>query len=196
MLGLLTPTSDRWIDAALENFDAVLVDHLHCELKAASNATALVTRYPMYGNLVLSLTSLAQEELLHVQQVHAEIARRGVRAHPPNEDPYAIALRKASQSENYRGKTDNGPLLDRLTIGALIEARSCERFSILKEKAPTQALRDWYAELFASEARHYRLFSSLAEEIIGEEHARARFAALAAREAEIVGKLPLDARIH
>ena len=196
MLGLLTPTPDRWIDAALSNLDAVLVDHLHCELKAASNATALVVRYPMYSSLVLSLTSLAQEELQHVQQVHHELLRRGVRAHPPSEDAYALALRKASQTENYKGKTDNGPLLDRLTIGALIEARSCERFSILKEHAPTEALRAWYADLFASEARHHRLFSALAEEIVGPEAARARLATLAAREAEIVERLPLEPRIH
>ena len=196
MLGLLTPTPDRWIDAALSNLDAVLVDHLHCELKAASNATALVVRYPMHSSLVLSLTSLAQEELQHVQQVHHELLRRGVKAHPPSEDAYALALRKASQTESYKGKTDNGPLLDRLTIAALIEARSCERFSILKEHAPTEALRAWYADLFASEARHHRLFSALAEEIVGPEAARARLATLAAREAEIVERLPLEPRIH
>jgi tRNA-(ms[2]io[6]A)-hydroxylase len=196
MLGLLTPTSDRWIEAALTNIEAVLVDHLHCELKAASNATALVSRYPMYPELVMGLTSLAQEELLHVQQVHQELVKRGIKAHPPNEDPYAIALRKASQSETHRAKTDNAPLLDRLTIGALIEARSCERFSILKEHAPTEGLRAWYADLFASEARHYRLFYSLAEQIVGEQAARSRFALLAEHEAQIVSGLPLQARIH
>lgn len=194
MLGLLTPTRADWIDAALSNFDAVLLDHFHCELKAASNGTALVARYPMFPRLVRTLSELAREELEHVQQVHDELERRGVRAHPPGEDPYAIALRKATQGDTPKG--DYGALLDRLAIGALIEARSCERFSILKEHAPTAALRAWYADLFASEARHHRLFASLAEDAVGEEVARKRLAQLAEREAEIVERLPLEARVH
>ncbi len=70
MLGLLRPTSAEWIKVVLADFNAVLLDHFHCELKAAANAMALVTRYPMHITLVQSLTALAQEELLHVQQVH------------------------------------------------------------------------------------------------------------------------------
>ncbi|MBK8695339.1 MAG: hypothetical protein IPN17_24475 [Deltaproteobacteria bacterium] len=44
MLGLVSTTDPRWIDVALADLDAVLLDHLYCELKAASNATAMVTR--------------------------------------------------------------------------------------------------------------------------------------------------------
>jgi tRNA-(ms[2]io[6]A)-hydroxylase len=194
MLGLLTPTPPGWIDAALSDLDAVLLDHLHCELKAASNATALVARYPMIPRLVRTLTDLAREELEHVQQVFSELASRGVRAHPPGEDPYALALRRASQRDTPR--VELGALLDRLTVGALIEARSCERFSLLKEHAPTPELRAWYADLFASEARHYRLFASLAEDAVGADVARARLTDLAAREAEIIGRLPLEPRVH
>lgn len=194
MLGLLTPTPDGWIDAALSNLDAVLLDHLHCELKAASNATALVARYPMFPTLVRSLSDLAREELLHVQQVFDELERRGVRAHPPGEDPYALALRRATQGDTPRA--EHGALLDRLAIGALIEARSCERFKLLEKHAPTEALRDWYGELFASEARHFRLFASLAEDAVGQELARKRIAQLAEREAEIVERLPLEPRVH
>jgi tRNA-(ms[2]io[6]A)-hydroxylase len=194
MLGLLTPTPPGWIDKALSNLDAVLLDHLHCELKAASNATALVARYPMFPRLVRTLTDLAREELEHVQQVFAELERRGVRAHPPGEDPYALALRRASQLDTP--KLELGSLLDRLTVGALIEARSCERFALLREHAPTPELRAWYADLFASEARHYRLFASLAEDAVGEEAARKRLALLAERESEIVERLPLEARVH
>jgi tRNA-(ms[2]io[6]A)-hydroxylase len=194
MLGLLTPTPAGWIDAALSDLDAVLLDHLHCELKAASNATALVARYPMFPRLVRTLTDLAREELEHVQQVFSALEARGVRAHPPGEDPYALALRRASQTDTPR--VELGALLDRLTVGALIEARSCERFSLLKERAPTPELRAWYADLFASEARHYRLFASLAEDAVGPDVARARLTDLAAREAEIVERLPLDPRVH
>lgn len=193
MLGLLVPTDSRWLDAALANFDAVLIDHLHCEIKAASNATALVARYPSHGRLVRELTALAQEELAHVAQVHAQLEKRGVRAYPPETDPYAAALRRAAALDG--GRRTEGPL-DRLLVAALIEARSCERFALLKEHAPTSELRVWYAELFASEARHYRLFVSLAEDVAGFEAARARLARLVEHEAEIVSRLPLVPRVH
>ncbi len=190
MLGLASSTDPRWIDAALSDLDALLVDHLHCEIKAASNAMALVARYPMHPRLVAELTELAREELTHVQQVSTALNARGTRAYPPTEDPYAKALRRAT------GDGLGEPLLDRLTVAALIEARSCERLQLLSKHAPTEPLCRWYAELFTSEARHYRLFASLAEEIAGGARAKERLVTLAEREAEIAASQPLRARIH
>ncbi len=190
MLGLASSTDARWIDAALGDLDGLLLDHLHCELKAAANSTALVARYPMYPRLVRELTELAREELTHVQQVAAEMEARGVAARPPDEDAYARALRRASAD----GRGD--PLLDRLTVAALIEARSCERLQLLSKHGPTEPLRQWYGELFASEARHFRLFATLAEDIGGPERARARLKLLAEREADVAAAQPLAARIH
>ena len=89
-----------------------------------------------------------------------------------------------------------GRAVDRLLVAGLIEARSCERFGLLKDRAPTEALRAWYADLFASEARHYRLFASLAEDVAGADVARERLVWLAEREAKIVAELPLLPRIH
>jgi tRNA-(ms[2]io[6]A)-hydroxylase len=193
MLGLLIPTDASWIEAALAQFDAVLLDHLHCELKAASNATALVARYPSEPRLVRELTALAREELSHVAQVHDELHSRGIVARPPDRDPYATALRRAT---DLKPTGPAGALLDRLAVAALIEARSCERFALLRDHAPTTSLRSWYAELFASEARHHRVFSSLAEDAAGLEEARGRIAWLAEREAEILAELPIRARVH
>ena len=190
MLALVSSTDPRWVDVALSDLDAVVLDHFHCELKAASNATALVARYPMHPRLVLELTELAREELTHVQQVSAELARRGVTARPPDSDAYALALRRALDRPGAE------PLLDRLTVAAVIEARSCERFQLLAAHAPTEALRGWYRELFVSEARHYRLFASLAEELFGEERARDRVSSLAEREAEILAAGPVLPRVH
>lgn len=190
MLALLSSTDGRWVEVALADFDAVLLDHFHCELKAASNATALVARYPTQPWLVEALTELAREELTHVQQVRTELARRGVAARPPDRDPYALALRRALDQPGAE------PLLDRLVVAALIEARSCERFGLLATHAPTDALKEWYRELFASEARHHRVFTSLAERLFGPERTRARLRRLAEREAEIVAKSPLLPRVH
>lgn len=190
MLRLLSATDPRWVEVALGDLGAVLHDHLHCELKAASNSTALVARYPMHARLVESLTELAREELTHVQQVSKALSARGIQARPPGEDAYAKALRRAA--EDRQGE----PLLDRLIVGALIEARSCERFQLLSRHAPDEAMRAWYNELFVSEARHHRLFTSLAEEIYSEERARARWNTLAARESEIIAASPIEPRIH
>lgn len=88
------------------------------------------------------------------------------------------------------------PLLDRLAVAAVIEARSCERFQLLSKHAPTETLRAWYHSLFVSEARHHRLFASLAEDIFGEDRASERIAHLAAREAEILAAGPLTPRVH
>jgi tRNA-(ms[2]io[6]A)-hydroxylase len=190
MLGLISSTDPRWVDVALGDLDAVLVDHLHCELKAASNATALVARYPMHPRLVRELTALAQEELTHVQQVFDRLEARGVRATPPEEDVYARTLRRAL------GDGRGDPLLDRLAVAALIEARSCERFQLLAAHAPTAALRDWYDDLFTSEARHHVLFAAIAEEVFGEARARARIRMLSEREAEILAQQPIRPRVH
>ncbi len=190
MLALVSSTDPRWVDVALSDLDAVLVDHLHCELKAASNATALVARYPFHPRLVRELTELAREELTHVQQVFEEMGRRGLTARPPGEDVYARALRRALDDR------EGDALLDRLAVASVIEARSCERFQLLGEHAPTAALRGWYRELFASEARHYRLFASLAEDVAGEARARARIQTLAEREAEILSRMPVLPRVH
>lgn len=190
MLGLASSTDPRWVAVALDDLGAVLVDHLHCELKAASNATALVARYPMHPRLVRELTELAREELTHVQQVFERLEARGLRATPPEEDVYARTLRRALDD----GRGD--PLLDRLSVAALIEARSCERFQLLAEHAPTAPLRAWYQELFVSEARHHVLFASLAEDVYGEQRARERVRFLAEREAEILARQPIRARVH
>jgi tRNA-(ms[2]io[6]A)-hydroxylase len=190
MLGLASTTDPRWVEVALADLDAVLLDHLHCELKAASNATAMVTRYPMHPRLARELTALAAEELGHVAQVFEALALRGVAATPPPEDVYARSLQRALADKRCE------PLLDRLAVASVIEARSCERFGLLAAHAPTEAMRGWYRELFASEARHHRLFASLAEEIFGEERARERIGFLVQREAEILSRSAPAPRVH
>ena len=67
---LKQPTSDRWITQALENLDIVLLDHSHCERKAAGVAINMMFRYPSYTKLVHQLTAIAKEELEHFEQVN------------------------------------------------------------------------------------------------------------------------------
>ncbi|MEM9505594.1 MAG: tRNA isopentenyl-2-thiomethyl-A-37 hydroxylase MiaE, partial [Cyanobacteria bacterium P01_E01_bin.43] len=58
---LQTPTSAAWVKQALANLDTVLLDHSHCERKAAGVALNLMCRYPSSTRLVRTLTAIAQE---------------------------------------------------------------------------------------------------------------------------------------
>jgi tRNA-(ms[2]io[6]A)-hydroxylase len=173
MLCLTQPTSAKWVDAALADLDAVLVDHAHCEMKAASNALSLAVRATQAPQVVSHLVALAEEELSHFRRVLGELERRGIPLGPPPLDAYAAELRKIVRAERRGTPSGNGvsstvALVDRLLVAALIEARSCERFRLLsdalRERGPAD-LQALYQELLASEARHFRTFVDLAHEV-------------------------------
>jgi tRNA-(ms[2]io[6]A)-hydroxylase len=174
MLCLKVPTDSAWVDHALSDIDAVLADHAHCEMKAASNALSLAARHPGDATLVRALAELAREEIEHFQRVLERLVDRGVRLAPPPVDPYAAELRRAVHALPHL-PGDSGipaeaaPLVDRLLVGALIEARSCERFKLLADATArdASALSVFWAELMAAEARHYRTFIELAERAAG-----------------------------
>jgi tRNA-(ms[2]io[6]A)-hydroxylase len=135
-------------------------------MKAANNALSLVLRHPSDLPLVRALTDLAREELDHFRRVVAFLERRGLELGSPPIDNYAGELRRAM------GQLPNAnvpPLTDRLLVGALIEARSCERFKLLLDALPPETsseLRVFYEELFACEARHYRMYVDLARDAL------------------------------
>lgn len=197
MFCLQVTTDPSWAREAVKDLDAVLVDHAHCEMKAASNALSLVVRHPDDLRLVQALTALAREELDHFARVVTFIEKRGLRLGAPPIDDYAAALRRAQT----RLPASSLPLVvDRLLFSALIEARSCERFKLLIEVLPPDTpadLRAFYEELFACEARHYRQYVDLAVMAVGIEGAKgradveARLAMLAEAEANIVHALAL-----
>ncbi len=188
MLSLRVATDDAWVSHALGDVDALLRDHAHCEMKAASNALSLAARHPDDLALVRALTSIAQEEIEHFQRVLAVLERRSIALGSPPVDEYAARLRRAASSLPARGMVH--ALVDRLLVGALIEARSCERFKLLAaalvDRDPD--LHAFYEELFAAEARHFRVFVDLATKAAHGDSARisARLDALSACEADIV----------
>src|SRR6478672_5810412 len=96
MLCLKVPTDPAWAKLASADLDDVLVDHAHCEMKAASNALALAARHPSRTSLVRALTSLAREELDHFQAVLALLEKRGLPLGEPRVDTYAADLRRAA----------------------------------------------------------------------------------------------------
>ena len=213
MLCLTEPTDARWIERALGDLDAVLVDHAHCEMKAASNALSLAARSAAFPGVVRALVALAEEELSHFRRVLDELDRRGIALGHPPVDPYAVDLRKAASKtfseRSGRSTTARAErwraggaawLVERLLVGALIEARSCERFRLLADALRVRGegeLAAFYEELFACEARHFRLLVDLATEVAGDgDSVRARLGEISRSEGEIVRRLDGTAAIH
>lgn len=190
MLCLKVPSQQSWIDAASADLDRVLLDHAHCEKKAAVNAMSLVSRYPGRDTLVREMIALAKEEMEHFGMVYEIIRNRGGELGRDPGDPYVQNLhREARQNEP-------GRMLDLLLIAALVEARSCERFSMLSRHIPDPDLQTFYHSLLASEAGHYRMFYDIACEYYPEPEVRDRLEELATREAEIVLSLASVATMH
>src|SRR5689334_8389026 len=168
-------------------------DHLHCERKAAENALWRVRRYPHRRGSVEALSRLAHEETSHVIQVGVLMARRGwiPRADTPNH--YARGL-----LGEVRGREPER-LLDSLLVAAFIEARSHERLRLLAQGfggAGQEELADFYGALAVAEDRHAEIFLELGQVLVPAGDFQARLAALALREAEILGGLPHAARVH
>ncbi|MFW2387677.1 MAG: tRNA-(ms[2]io[6]A)-hydroxylase [Polyangiales bacterium] len=190
MLRLRTATNAAWIDVVLGDFDAFLVDHAACERKASATALKLVSHYSDRTLLVRELIPFAQEELEHYAQVMKIVLDRGLPTRADEKDPYVGAL---------MGLIKRGPeqyFLDRLLVLGIVEARGCERFGIVADALAAGPLKDFYAEITRSEARHHGLFVRLAKEYFPSERVQARLDELLDGEAEIVDELPLRPAVH
>jgi tRNA-(ms[2]io[6]A)-hydroxylase len=188
---LLAATPEEWVAAACERWQELLVDHLGCEKKAASTAVALIFAYPEDTELTLALSRLAREELRHFEQVQSlmnELAVPFARTKPGR---YAGGLRAVSRTSEPDRK------LDLLLTGALIEARSAERFAALAPRLPTP-LNRFYEQLQRSEARHFQLYLRLAIQAAQDSDLnwRERLAVLASREADLATMPDDQFRFH
>lgn len=143
-----TPTPDEWIKEAGKRLPELLLDHANCELKAASTALGYIYRYPEKTALVSRMSRIAREELRHFEQVRKIMEEMSVPFEQLSASRYAGSLRDAVRNNEPER------LLDMLLIGALIEARSCERFAALLPHLP-EKLSKFYAGLLDSEARHF-----------------------------------------
>ena len=190
MLHLASDTSATWLASALEQIDDVLLDHAHCEKKAAGAAVKLLFSYPHHRFLQEPLADLAREELDHFCQVLAHLDSRGIRYETIRPSPYGMALHKLSRRDEPER------LVDILLIAALIEARSCERFQLLADGVEDDGLAGFYRSLLACEARHHGVYVDLASELTSRAIAESRLAELAQEEARIIEE-PCDwVRLH
>lgn len=152
---LACATPARWIENALENQQVMLIDHAHCEKKAAMTALNLINHYPENGELIMKMSRLAREELRHFEQVVKFLKKRNIHFTQLTASRYATGLRQ------HVRKNDPQRIADILIIGAFIEARSCERFARLAPHLDAE-LQEFYVSLLKSESRHYQDYLKLA----------------------------------
>lgn len=187
-------TPPEWTDAVLRRPLELLNDHAHLEKKAALNALEMLLRWPNPSppeNWVQAMTSISIDEVSHLQTVCRLLSRRGGRLTQNHANPYASDLHRLVR----RGK-GNHEIADRLLVGALIEARSCERFCLLADRCPDDELRRLYAGLWRSEAGHYRIFLQLANSLPASMGVDERWNEMLAAEAEIVQRQKPGPRMH
>ena len=187
---LCQPTSAAWLEQALGHVDTILLDHSHCERKAAGTAVNMMFRYPSNHKLVRQLTAIAQEELEHFEQVNQILERRGIPLTALSAPPYGKGMmNQIRHQEPHR-------LLDALLISGLIEARSHERLGLLGTHLPDPKLAAFYRSLMASEARHFGIYWLLADTYFDRSIVQTRLAELAIVESEILATLHPEPRIH
>ena len=183
-------SSDKWIKMAIENPIEILIDHAHCEKKAAGVAIQLMFRYPTEPNLSEVLSPIAREELEHFEKMLYFLKERGISLKALKPSPYGAELAK-----NIR-KEEPLRMLDSFLIAGIIEARSHERLSILALNSKESATRDLYQSLVESEARHFGVYWKLAQSKFDKEETFKRLDQLVKKEEEILSSTFLMPRIH
>lgn len=187
---LKSATSEAWLHQALAHLDTILLDHSHCERKAAGVALNLMFRYPSSEKLVRTLTAIAQEELTHFEQVNQWLERRSIPLRALTPPPYGAGLNAQVRRE------EPGRMLDTLLVAALIEARSHERLGLLGQHCPEPELARFYGGLMASEARHYGAYWVLATTYFARTEVESRLEVLSVAESDLLATLHPEPRIH
>ncbi|WP_119394548.1 tRNA-(ms[2]io[6]A)-hydroxylase [Salinibius halmophilus] len=185
---LACETPDAWVDKALTELPTLLIDHAQCEHKAAASAMSLMYRHAEFPELLDKMSQLVREEILHFEQVIKIMRERGVEYGHQTASRYAAALMKHVRN------TTTERLVDKLIIGAFVEARSCERFNKLVPVLDDQ-LGKFYHSLLRSEARHFEDYLELAEIAQGGS-VDDRVAFFREKEAELILSSDRQFRFH
>ena len=186
---LTARTPDAWFNAAPDHLAELLIDHANCEKKAASTALSMMYRYVEHPALLRKMSSLAREELRHFEQVLKLMRSRDIVYAPLSASRYAQGLHKGVR------KQEPGRLVDTLIVGALIEARSCERFARLAPSLGPE-LKAFYGSLLKSEARHFNDYLTLAKPLCDAQELDQRLAYFRDLEADLVLSPDAEFRFH
>lgn len=190
MLCLKNKSNPEWIQVALENLPLVIMDHAHCEKKAAGTGMSLLSTYYDKKEISYSMSVLVEEEIGHYRSVIKILDKMGLTLGRDEGDEYAKKLL------SFVNKNEPERMLDRLLTAGIIEARSCERLQILAENISDNVLRKFYKELSDSEAGHYVTFVRLAKIYFDDNVVKKRLDKLTTIEAEIIKNLPNKPLMH
>lgn len=190
MLSLHSSSPDRWLKQVTGHLDELLIDHAHCEKKAAGTAMNLLFAYVDNVDLCRAMSEIVQEELAHFHLVLDLLQARGTKFRRLSPSSYGRKLAELV------GKQEPGRAVDRLLVAGLIEARSCERFGLLRDHLPDPHLASFFGSLFESEARHHSTYVRLAKTFASEEQVAVRLEELAIAEARIIAEGDDVPRMH
>ncbi len=190
MLNLKSATPASWVGQVETHLDEVLIDHAHCEKKAAGVAMNLIFSYVEHVEFVGPLTEIVNEELDHFRQVLQLLAARKIPFRRQQPSSYGRRLHELIR------KVEPQRVIDRCLVAALIEARSCERFAVLREHISDGELASFYDSLFESEARHYGTYIKFARQFGPADIVATRLDELAIQEADIISQGDPFVRMH
>jgi tRNA-(ms[2]io[6]A)-hydroxylase len=190
MLHLQSESQARWLRQVDENLPEILIDHAHCEHKAAATAMSLFGSYVDSRELTREMTVIVQEELEHFHMVLDLLERRGIPFRKLRPGDYGRRLNQLIRPH------EPDRAVDRLLIAGLIEARSCERFKLLRDHVADAELREFYGSLFESEARHHTTYVRLARLFQDHDLVRNRLEELSSAEAAIIAEGNALPRMH
>ena len=186
---LTVPTPDAWVTRATCDLATLLIDHANCEYKAAATGMSLITKYRHMPRLQRLMARLIREEMLHYEQVLAFMERMGVEFRPLSASRYAKTLRESVRTD------EAGRLVDLLIVGAIVEARSCERFAVLWPHLPS-SLGRYYKSLLRSEGRHYHDYLALARENDTENSVDQRLSYFLSIDQQLIQSPDQEFRFH
>lgn len=185
-------TPAAWAERQRAHVAELLVEQAHLEKKAAAAASSFLFRVVVPTPVLRGLSALAREELVHYERTLRLLEQRGIPFGPQPPSAYAEQLKKgASTAMPLR-------LVDELLIGAIIEARSCERMRLLAAALqPVDAeASEFYADLVQAEERHEEQYVEVAALLVPAATVSARWEELARHEAGVLAALPWSPRLH
>ncbi|MDB4631841.1 tRNA-(ms[2]io[6]A)-hydroxylase [Pirellulaceae bacterium] len=190
MLSLKSDSSEKWWNQVENHIEEILIDHAHCEKKAAGCAMNLLFAYVDNHALTSAMTEIVNEELEHFHMVLEILEKRSISFRKLKPSNYGRQLNELVR------KSEPERAVDRLLVAGLIEARSCERFDLLRKNVQDTELAEFYGGLFESEARHHTTYVRLAKTFASDEVVKQRLDELAEKEAQIIATGDELPRMH
>jgi tRNA-(ms[2]io[6]A)-hydroxylase len=190
-LDLTQASSEEWLDSVMADFNSFLQDHANCERKASAMAMSFVAKYPDRLEIIPELIETAIEELDHFKSVYQIMQCRMIKLpHAIGQDNYVKQLLEYCKS----GRIER--FMDRLLLGSVIECRGAERFQLIYKRLEDKELRNFYRDLWASEAKHGNVFVKMALNYFDKNVVYDRLEELNNIEGMVLNSLPIKPALH